>query len=119
MCELVTKCEQVGEAELCLNGGHCRNLEGGGYECVCAQGFEGPICQSISEASKVDLLLLVAIGCVGCLLLACAIVSLLIFRSVRKARATRGTYSPSSQEKFESNSASNDLLKPPVPERLI
>lgn len=115
MCEYVTSCEQV-EGELCLHGGKCKNLEQGGYHCTCQDPWYGPVCQFQAE-TQFDAILLVVITCVGFLLAACAVVSLVIFRSVRKARATRGTYSPSTQEKF-GNSAS-DLLKPPVPERLI
>lgn len=115
MCEYVASCEQV-EGELCLNGGSCKNLETGGYQCLCREPFYGPICQFMAE-SQFDAILFVVLTCVGFLISACAVVSLLVFRSVRKARATRGTYSPSTQEKF-GNSAS-DLLKPPIPERLI
>lgn len=116
MCEYVSSCEQV-EGELCLNGGTCKNLEGGGYHCICEKPFYGPICQLLIEKPRFDVILLIVVTCVGFLMVACAVVSLVIFRSVRKARATRGTYSPSTQEKF-GNSAS-DLLKPPQPERLI
>lgn len=115
MCEYVASCEQV-EGELCLNGGFCKNLDAGGYQCQCQEPFYGPICQFMAER-QFDAILLVVITCVVFLLAACTVVSLLVFRSVRKARATRGTYSPSTQEKF-GNSAS-DLLKPPIPERLI
>lgn len=116
MCEYVSSCEQV-EGDLCLNGGTCKNLDTGGYHCACSEPFYGPICQFVAEKPQFDAILLVVITCVGFLVAACAVVSLVIFRSVRKARATRGTYSPSTQEKF-GNSAS-DLLKLPVPERLI
>lgn len=117
MCEYVTSCEQV-EGELCLNGGKCRTLESGGYDCECPRDlFYGPLCQFVVEKPQFDAIVLIVITCVGFLITACAVVSLVVFRSVRKARATRGTYSPSTQEKF-GNSAS-DLLKPPQPERLI
>lgn len=116
MCEYVASCEQV-EGELCLNGGTCKNLESGGYQCICQEPFYGPICQFLTEKSQLDVILLIGVTCVGFFLAACAVVSLVAFRSVRKARATRGTYSPSTQEKF-GNSAS-DLLKPPTPELLI
>ena len=115
MCEYVASCDQV-EGQLCLNGGTCKNLETGGYRCMCQEPFHGPICQFMAER-QIDAILFVIITCVVFLIVACAVISLLVFRSVRKARATRGTYSPSTQEKF-GNSAS-DLLKPPIPERLI
>lgn len=116
MCEYVASCEQI-EGTLCLNGGSCKNLESGGYQCLCQEPFYGPICQFLMDKPQFDVILLIVIACVGFLMTACVVVSLVIFRSVRKARATRGTYSPSTQEKF-GNSAS-DLLKPPIPERLI
>lgn len=116
MCEYVSSCEQV-EGELCLHGGSCQNLEAGGYHCHCPEPFYGPICQYILDKPQFNLILLIVVTCVGFLLAACAVVSLVVFRSVRKARATCGTYSPSTQEKH-GNSAS-DLLKPPQPERLI
>lgn len=115
MCEYVSSCEQV-QGELCLNGGTCKNLETGGFHCLCQEPFYGHICELI-EKPQLDLILLIVITSIGLLVAGCFVVSLFIFRSVRKARATRGTYSPSTQEKF-GNSAS-DLLKPPIPERLI
>lgn len=116
MCEYVSSCEQV-EGNQSMNGGVCKNLDSGGYQCVCSEQFYGPVCQFVAERPQFDATLLVVVTCIGFLLAACAVVSLVIFRSIRKARATRGTYSPSTHEKF-GNSAS-DLLKPPVPERLI
>lgn len=115
MCEYVSSCEQV-EGELCLNGGTCKNLEAGGYHCACPEPFYGPICELI-EKSKWDAIILFAGACITFIIIAIGVAGLFIFNSVRKARATRGTYSPSTQEKF-GNSAS-DLLKPPIPERLI
>jgi len=119
MCELVSSCDQFEGAQLCLNGGNCTNVPEGGYECACPPGFTGPICQDVSENSELDLIVLIGIISVCCILVAVLIILIMIFRSVRKARATRGTYSPSTQEKYESNSALGDPLKPPVPERLI
>lgn len=116
MCEYIASCNQF-EGELCLNGGTCKDLETGGYQCICQEPYHGTICQFLTEKPQLDVILLIVITCVGFLMAACAVVSLVIFRSVRKARATRGTYSPSTQEKF-GNSAS-DLLKPPEPELLI
>ena len=141
-CEQLTSCNhhhQTSGNSLCLNGGSCLSLPNNtGYQCECAPHFHGPICQFEGAASgQLDLLLLIAIGCVCFLLAACALVSVLMLRSVRRARATRGTYSPSTQEKFESNSAAacggsqlsatigsggatpDKLLKAPAPERLI
>lgn len=116
MCEYVSSCEQV-EGTLCLNGGTCKNSDTSGYQCLCQEPFYGPVCQYLMDKPQVDLIQVIVAACVALLLLACAVVFVVVFRSVRKARATRGTYSPSTQEKF-GNSAS-DLLKPPIPERLI
>ena len=59
--------------------------------------------------------LIITMGCI--LIIALLFVSLIFVRSVKHARATRGTYSPSTQEMF-GNSAS-EILKPPPEERLI
>ena len=45
------------------------------------------------------------------------LLTFLFVRSVKKARATRGTYSPSTQEMF--GNSSTEILKPPPEERLI
>lgn len=116
MCEYIPSCYHL-QGELCLNGGRCEDTDFGGYQCVCPESFHGPICQHIVDKPPIDILLLIVITCVGLLVATCATISLVIFKSVRKARATRGTYSPSTQEKF-GNSAS-DILKPPPEERLI
>lgn len=116
MCEYIESCSPLGN-ELCLNGGTCKDSEIGGYQCICQEPYHGAICQFLAEKPQFDVILLIVFTCVGFLVAACAVVSIVIFRSVRKARATRGTYSPSTQEKF-GNSAS-DLLKPPEPELLI
>lgn len=116
MCEYITRCEQI-DGDLCRNGGLCRNHELGGYYCDCLEPFHGHVCELVIEKSPYDVFLLIGIACVAFLIAAVVVVGLVIFRSVRKARATCGTYSPSNQEKY-GNSAS-DLLKPPQPERLI
>ena len=54
----------------------------------------------------------------GCLLISIVLFATLLFlKKVKRARATRGTYSPSTQEMF-GNTAS-EILKPPPEERLI
>lgn len=116
MCEYVASCEQV-EGDLCLNGGTCKNLESGGYQCACNEPHYGPICQFKLEKPQFDVILIIGITIAGLIMAGVVVLSFVVFRSVRKARATRGTYSPSTQEKF-GNSAS-DLLKPPQPELLI
>lgn len=116
MCEFIARCEQI-EGELCRNGGVCKNKDSGGYYCDCQEPFHGPICQYMIEKPQVELYMVVILMFVGFLVATCAVVALVCFRSIRKARATCGTYSPSNQEKF-GNSAC-DLLKPPQLERLI
>lgn len=116
MCEYVARCEQI-EGELCRNGGHCVNLDAGGYHCACEEPFQGPICQTRRAEPQFSVLLVLGIFAALCTLILVIGLSTYTVKSVRKARATRGTYSPSTQEKF-GNSAS-DLLKAPQPERLI
>lgn len=70
-----------------------------------------------SSGSDVDVVFIIIVTS-ACLLIVIVLVVLLYsVRSVKRARATRGTYSPSAQEMF-GNSAS-EILKPPPEERLI
>lgn len=62
--------------------------------------------------------MVILIASVGAIMtIALAVIMLVVFRSIKRARATRGTYSPSTQEMF-GNSA-GEILKPPPEERLI
>ena len=72
-----------------------------------------------SSSADVDVdVVFIIIVTSACLLIVIVLVLLLYsVRSVKRARATRGTYSPSAQEMF-GNSAS-EILKPPPEERLI
>ena len=39
--------------DLCLNGGVCENIPGS-FQCVCADGFEGRLCNEASKTSTTD-----------------------------------------------------------------
>lgn len=70
---------------------------------------------SLQKRINVLIVLIASIGIA--LSIALLIILMIVFRSVKRARATRGTYSPSTQEMF-GNSA-GEILKPPPEERLI
>jgi flagellar basal body-associated protein FliL len=65
----------------------------------------------------VDVVFVIIVSIICFLICVLLVLSLFFVRSVKKARATRGTYSPSAQEMF-GNSAI-EILKPPPAERLI
>ena len=86
--------------------------------CECEAGFKGMLCEEPEfEKSQVDIVFVIVTSMICLLIMALLIISLWFIRSVKKARATRGTYSPSAQEMF-GNSAI-EILKPPPEERLI
>ena len=102
----------------CMNNGTCRPNPATGNQtaiCDCASGFQGDFCEQ-SMHTPIDWLWVTVISCT-CLLVSLLSFTCLLLRKVKRARATRGTYSPSTQEMF-GNSAS-EILKPPPVERLI
>ena len=131
-CDPIYDCSQANG--LCLNGGTCVSSSQG-FSCRCPDGYEGLVCEKVASwlsalftaANHVDatrqirhrpnLVIVLVVSFCTVLLIALMIISMVVFRSVKKARATRGTYSPSAQEMFD-NSA-GDILKPPPEERLI
>ncbi|KAG9510609.1 Protein crumbs [Fragariocoptes setiger] len=115
MCQFIASCEHM--SNLCQNGGTCVNKDGGGYVCLCPDLYQGLVCELHVAPSQPDLILLLAIATACLLIVIFVTVSTMVIRGVRRARATRGIYSPSRQEMF-GNSAS-DILKPPPCERLI
>lgn len=118
MCEAITSCDKY-EGLLCRNGGTCYNLDGNGYRCLCPEGFVGIVCEHQVPHKPFDVILFVVIACIGLLLATCAVVSLIIFKSVRRARATQGTYSPQTEEIYGERMFADTILKVPPTERLI
>ncbi|KAH7640703.1 DNA repair protein Rad9,Rhp9 [Dermatophagoides farinae] len=111
LCDPIYDCSMA--TGLCQNGGTCVQ-SGRGYYCICSDDYEGLIC----EKKKRINLVVILIASVGAIMtIALAVIMLVVFRSIKRARATRGTYSPSTQEMF-GNSA-GEILKPPPEERLI
>jgi protein crumbs len=72
---------------------------------------------SQATASQMDLVLVLIVSLICILIVGLVVLLLFIVKGVRKARATQGTYSPSTQEMY-GNSAS-EIIKPPPEERLI
>ncbi|XP_054270391.1 protein crumbs isoform X2 [Macrosteles quadrilineatus] len=107
----------------CQNEGSCKQtcVLAASYECMCPPGFGGVNCTEPSRfgASNVaDIALIV--GPVVAILLIAAGISLSVFLMMaRKKRATRGTYSPSSQEYCNPRVELDNVMKPPPEERLI
>ncbi|XP_062412438.1 protein crumbs homolog 1 [Sardina pilchardus] len=102
----------------CLNGGYCRNLVNR-FQCVCEMSFGGERCQvdlSVEGLSS-DLLLSAGLLAVALLVALSASVTALVVALNR--RATRGTYSPSRQEKEGSRVELWSIVQPPPTERLI
>lgn len=118
----------LSSSEPCQNGGVCRtdaSIDGNGeYFCQCHPGFMGMLCEqqepvtATPHASEVNIVFVVGVSLSCVVIIIFMIIALLAVRSVKKARATRGTYSPSAQEMFGNNSAI-EILKPPPEERLI
>jgi len=109
--------------EPCLHNGTCTDLTAN-YRCDCeGTGYEGKDCEKTADyltraaSSQIDIIFVIVVSLICVLIIVLLVLSLLFVRSVKRARATRGTYSPSTQEMF-GNSAS-EILKPPPEERLI
>ncbi|XP_035504606.2 protein crumbs homolog 1 isoform X2 [Scophthalmus maximus] len=115
------RCEQeVDECQSnpCLNGGYCRNLVNK-FVCMCDMSFAGDTCQMdlTSEGLTSDLLL--SIGLASVVLLLAFVLSSVGLVVALNRRATRGTYSPSRQEKEGSRVEMWSITQPPPVERLI
>ncbi|XP_039288666.1 protein crumbs isoform X2 [Nilaparvata lugens] len=107
----------------CQNGGSCSPMcvTFADFECSCTLGFSGKNCSEsnlLARSNVMDIALIV--GPVIAILLIAAGVSLTVFvMMARKKRATRGTYSPSSQEYCNPRVELDNVMKPPPEERLI
>jgi hypothetical protein len=108
-----------------MNGGSCIDLIND-FQCQCPAGYLDKDCSreydpcivspcSALSSGNTVVVIGVSLGCIVIIIF--LTITLFAVRSVKKARATRGTYSPSTQEMF-GNSAI-EILKPPPEERLI
>ncbi|KAK9511458.1 hypothetical protein O3M35_000110 [Rhynocoris fuscipes] len=107
----------------CEHGGTCapRCAEKADYSCLCPEPYIGTNCTIEPElaSSRAADIALIVIPILALLLIA-GLVSLSIFvMMARKKRATRGTYSPSSQEYCNPRVELDNVIKPPPEERLI
>lgn len=104
---------------MCRNNGKCvLDQLTNAHICECEPGYAGLLCeQRVDLVAQVDIVFVIVTSMICLLIMALLIISFWFIRSVKKARATRGTYSPSAQEMF-GNSAI-EILKPPPEERLI
>ncbi|XP_065115583.1 protein crumbs homolog 1 isoform X1 [Paramisgurnus dabryanus] len=102
----------------CLNGGYCHNMINK-FQCVCDVTFAGNTCELDLNAESVTSNLLLSIGLVSVILLLVlfGVATALVLALSR--RATRGTYSPSRQEKEGSRVEMWNIVQPPPMERLI
>ncbi|KAK9967460.1 hypothetical protein ABG768_001859 [Culter alburnus] len=102
----------------CLNGGYCQNMVNK-FHCVCEMTFAGETCEIDLNAESVtsDLLLSIILVSVILLLVLFGVATALVMTVNR--RATRGTYSPSRQEKEGSRVEMWNIVQPPPMERLI
>ncbi|XP_052447041.1 protein crumbs homolog 1-like isoform X1 [Carassius gibelio] len=102
----------------CLNGGYCQNMVNK-FQCVCEMTFAGETCEVDLSAENVssDLLLSISLVSVALLLVLFGVATALVITLNR--RATRGTYSPSRQEKEGSRVEMWNIVQPPPMERLI
>ncbi|KAF1608941.1 UNVERIFIED_CONTAM: hypothetical protein FQV15_0006199, partial [Eudyptes pachyrhynchus] len=102
----------------CQNGGTCRDSENK-YECLCSASYTGercdinqPVWAHLSNSSVVG-----AVGAAGAALLLAVVAATAI--AMKRRRATRGTYSPSRQEKDGARVEMWNVIKMPPTERLI
>uniref|UniRef100_A0A0A9W8L0 Protein crumbs homolog 2 n=2 Tax=Lygus hesperus TaxID=30085 RepID=A0A0A9W8L0_LYGHE len=108
---------------ICFNGGICKPncIDKPDYVCECTSSFEGKNCTEPVRfaSSRVADIALIVVPIFTILLLA-GVISLFVFLMMaRKKRATRGTYSPSSQEYCNPRVELDNVMKPPPEERLI
>uniref|UniRef100_A0A8C9R5K7 Crumbs cell polarity complex component 1 n=1 Tax=Scleropages formosus TaxID=113540 RepID=A0A8C9R5K7_SCLFO len=102
----------------CLNGGYCRNLINK-FHCNCPLSFAGEVCQIDLNADNLTTELLLSACLVSAALFLSIVVASAALAVAAKRRATRGTYSPSRQEKEGSRVEMWNMVQPPPTERLI
>ncbi|XP_056393841.1 protein crumbs homolog 1-like isoform X2 [Hyla sarda] len=106
------------EPNPCLNGGACQDSVNN-YKCICNGSFSGVRCEKprLIRKAEASTLLGSAIG-TGMLLILLLVIAIVLV-TMRKKRATQGTYSPSRQEKDGARVEMWNVLKLPPTERLI
>ncbi|KAM9326860.1 protein crumbs homolog 1 [Gastrophryne carolinensis] len=105
------------ESNPCLNGGICQNLPNR-FHCICDLNFAGEFC----EFDMSDFLppgVFTAVASVVLILFFAVCAGLCIFIAMANMRSSRGTYSPSRQEKEGSRVEMWNIAQPPPLERLI
>ncbi|XP_072285600.1 protein crumbs homolog 1-like isoform X2 [Pyxicephalus adspersus] len=106
------------ESNPCLNGGSCQDSVNN-FKCICNASFSGVRCEKPRVVRKAQASSLVgsAIG-TGMLFILLFVIAVVMI-TMRKKRATQGTYSPSRQEKEGARVEMWNVLKLPPTERLI
>nr|XP_051676393.1 protein crumbs homolog 1 isoform X2 [Oryctolagus cuniculus] len=101
----------------CFHGGLCRDLHGR-FQCICDVAFAGERCElDLADGLISDMF--TAVGSVTFALLLILLLAALASVVASSRRATRGTYSPSRQEKDSSRVEMWCRTAPPSIERLI
>eukprot|EP00057_Strongylocentrotus_purpuratus_P000593 XP_001179069.2 PREDICTED: fibropellin-3 [Strongylocentrotus purpuratus] len=114
-CLIMDPCFTEG---LCQNGGTCFLLDATPtYECECADGYSGDNCEN--TATNINWIIIGASLAAAVVLIIVIILLSFFVCSVRKKRATQGSYSPSRQEMTGSFVEMDNVLKMPPEERLI
>ncbi|XP_075691631.1 protein crumbs homolog 2 isoform X2 [Rhinoderma darwinii] len=106
------------EPNPCLNGGACQDSVNN-YKCICNASYSGVRCEKPRLIRKAETSTLIgsAIG-TGMLFILLLVITVVMI-TMRKKRATQGTYSPSRQEKDGARVEMWNVLKLPPTERLI
>uniref|UniRef100_H3CXT7 Crumbs cell polarity complex component 1 n=1 Tax=Tetraodon nigroviridis TaxID=99883 RepID=H3CXT7_TETNG len=102
----------------CQNGGYCHNLVNK-FVCVCDMSYAGDVCQTDLTPVGPTSDLLLSASLVSVLLLAALLLSSVGLAAAMGRRASRGTYSPSRQEKEGSRVEMWSVTQTPPTERLI
>ncbi|XP_030853956.1 protein crumbs homolog 1 isoform X2 [Strongylocentrotus purpuratus] len=114
-CLIMDPCFTEG---ICQNGGTCVLLDATPtYECECADGYSGDNCEN--TATNINWIIIGASLAAAVVLIIVIILLSFFVCSVRKKRATQGSYSPSRQEMTGSFVEMDNVLKMPPEERLI